>query len=126
MITPLEGIKNKVVSEVTVNFATNNDHGEAVKLARTSDIVIVCVGNHPNGGYNIPWKKVALPSYGREAVDRQSITLEDEKLIRQIHTANHKTVVVLISSFPYAINWTQKHVPAIVHITHSSEELGNA
>lgn len=35
-------------------------------------------------------------------------------------------MVVLVSSFPYAINWTQKHVPAIVHITHSSEELGNA
>jgi beta-glucosidase len=67
-----------------------------------------------------------LPSYGREAVDRQSITLEDEKLIKQIYAANHKTIVVLISSFPYAIRWTQKHVPAIVHMTHSSEEEGRA
>ena len=30
-----------------------------------------------------PWGKVALPSYGREAVDRQSITLEDETLIKR-------------------------------------------
>ena len=37
-----------------------------------------------------------------------------------------RTIVVLVSSFPYAINWTQKHVPAIVHITHASEEQGNA
>jgi beta-glucosidase len=125
-VTPLDGIKNKVGSGVTVNFATNNDNGDAVKIAREAAVVIVCVGNHPNGGYNMPWAKVALPSYGREAVDRQSITLEDEKLIKQVYAANHKTVVVLISSFPYAINWTQKHVPAIVHITHSSQELGNA
>jgi beta-glucosidase len=33
---------------------------------------------------------------------------------------------VLISSFPFAITWTQRHVPAIVHLTHNSQELGNA
>jgi len=47
-------------------------------------------------------------------------------LIRQVYAANPKTVVVLISSFPYAINWTQKHVPAIVHMAHGSQEEGNA
>ncbi len=125
-ITPLEGIESKVGPGVAVTCSTNNDNGEAVKLARSADVVIVCVGNHPNGGYDMPWAKVALPSYGREAVDRQSITLEDEKLIQQVYAANHKTVVVLISSFPYAINWTQKHVPAIVHMTHCSEEEGHA
>src|SRR5271167_3993746 len=41
-------------------------------------------------------------------------------------TASPKTIVVLISSFPYAINWTQRHVPAILHMTHCSEEEGNA
>ncbi len=125
-VTPVEGIKNKVGASAAVYMATNNDNGQAVKLAQTSDVAIVCVGNHPDGGYNMPWAKVALPSYGREAVDRASLTLEDEKLIKQVYAANHKTVVVLISSFPYAINWTQKHVPAIVHLTHASEEEGDA
>lgn len=124
-VTPLEGIKNKVGGDVTVDCATNNHNGEAVRLAKSSDVVIVCVGNHPTGDVT-NWAKVALPSYGREAIDRQSISLEDEKLIKQIYAANPKTIVVLISSFPYAINWTQKHVPAIVHLTHSSEEQGNA
>jgi beta-glucosidase len=32
----------------------------------------------------------------------------------------------LISSFPYAINWTQEHVPAIVHMTQNSQETGTA
>jgi beta-glucosidase len=124
-VTPLEGIKNKVGTNVTVNFATNNNNGEAVRLAAASDVVIICVGNHPTGDVT-NWAKVALPSYGREAVDRKSITLEDERLIKQLYAANHKTVVVLVSSFPYAINWTQKHVPAILHLTHCSEEQGSA
>jgi beta-glucosidase len=124
-ITPLQGITDKVGPGVTVNFATNNADGEAVRIARAADVVIVCVGNHPTGDLT-NWAKVALPSYGREAVDRKSITLEDEALIRQVYAANPKTVVVLISSFPYAINWTQKHVPAIVHLAHSSQEEGNA
>lgn len=125
MVTPLQGIKNKVGPGVTVNFATNNADGEAVKIARASDVVVLCVGNHPTGD-DTNWAKVALPSYGREAVDRQSITLEDEELIKQVYRANPKIIVVLISSFPYAINWTQKHVPAIVHLTHCSQEEGNA
>ena len=40
--------------------------------------------------------------------------------------ANPKTIVVLKSSFPYAINWTQENVPAIVHMAHSSQEEGSA
>jgi beta-glucosidase len=34
--------------------------------------------------------------------------------------------VVLNSSFPYAIVWTKHNVPAILHITHNSQESGNA
>ena len=52
-----------------MSFATNNADGEAVKIARAADVAIVCVGNHPTGDVT-NWGKVALPSYGREAVDR--------------------------------------------------------
>jgi len=85
-VTPLQGIRDKVGPGVIVNFATNNADGEAVKLAKAADVVIVCVGNHPTGGLT-NWGKVALPSYGKEAVDRKSIKLEDEKLIKQIYRA---------------------------------------
>jgi len=125
-VTPVDGIKNKVGSNVSVRFAENNNDGAAAKLARESDVAIVCVGNHPNGNNDTNWAKVSVPSEGREAVDRQSIYLEQEELIKQVYEANPKTVVVLISSFPYAINWTQQNVSAIVHLTHNSQEEGNA
>jgi beta-glucosidase len=123
-VTPLEGIRAKVGAGVTVSFSTNET--EAVELARASDVAIVCVGNNPIGVPDGKWEKVSVPSEGREAVDRQSIALEQEAFIQQVYAANKKTVVVLISSFPYAINWSQAHVPAIVHLTHCSGELGNA
>jgi beta-glucosidase len=126
VVTPLQGIVGKVGPGVTVTCATNNDNGLAVKLAAAADVAIVVVGNHPDGGYGTPWKRVTLPSYGREAVDRKSITLEEEDLIKKVSAANPKTVVVLVSSFSYAINWTQQHVPAIVHMTHNSQEMGHA
>ena len=121
VVTPLEGIKNKVGKAVTVNYAADD-----AEVARNADVAIVCVGNHPNGGDNMPWAKVSVPSEGREAVDRQSLTLEQEELIKRVYSANPRTIVVLISSFPYAINWTQQNVPAILHLTHSSQEEGNA
>jgi beta-glucosidase len=89
-------------------------------------VAIVCVGNHPLGGYGTRWAQVSSPSEGREARDRESLTLEDEELIKQVLAVNPRTIVVLISSFPYAINWTQEHVPAIVHLSQSSQELGHA
>ena len=115
------GIKNKVGKAVTVNYSADDP-----EVARKADVAIVCVGNHPNGGENMPWAKVSAPSEGREAVDRQSLTLEQEELIKRVYSANPRTIVVLISSFPYAINWTQQNVPAILHLTHSSQEEGNA
>ncbi len=125
-ITPLEGIRSKVGPQVLVTCATNNDNGEAVKLAKAAGVAIVCVGNNPIGVPGGAWGKVSVPSEGREAVDRKAINLEQEELIQQVFAANPKTIVVLISSFPYAINWTQAHLPAILHMTQNSQELGNA
>jgi beta-glucosidase len=125
-ISPLEGIKNAVGEAVKVSYAANNEAGAAVKLARESDVAIVCVGNHPNGGFDNVWARVSAPREGREAVDRQSITLEQEALIKEVFAANPKTIVVLKSSFPYAINWTQENVPAILHMALNSQEEGRA
>lgn len=51
--------------------------------------------------------------------------LPDEDLVKQVFKVNPNTVLVLVSSFPYTINWSQEHLPAIVHITHCSQEQGN-
>ncbi|MGC1872961.1 MAG: glycoside hydrolase family 3 C-terminal domain-containing protein, partial [Acidobacteriaceae bacterium] len=68
------------------------------------------------------------PTEGKEAFDRKLISMnpDQEKLIEDVYAANPRTIVVLVSSFPYTINWAQEHVPAILHMAHNSEEEGPA
>ncbi len=123
-VTALQGIKNELGSDVQVLFAATNKADSAVLIAKKADVAIVCVGNHPLS-YNLGWEVSHVPSDGREGVDRGALTLEQEDLVKLVYAANPKTVMVLISSFPYAIQWSKENVPAIVHITQSSQELGN-
>ena len=129
-VSALQGIKNAVAGQnIEVRYACTNKMDEATKAAAWADVAIVCVGNEPTCSPDwgtAPWGKSVIAGEGREDVDRAAITLEQEDLIKLVYKANPNTVLTLISSFPYAINWTQEHVPAILHITQSCQELGNA
>ena len=133
-VSPLEGIQAKVAgTDVEVKFQRWDSDGSAQELAKWADVCIVCVGNHPgtspdwdSQSVQSPWAYGTVAGDGREALDRRSLQLETEDLIKVVWQANHNTVVTLISSFPFAINWTAKHVPGIVHLTQCSQELGNA
>jgi beta-glucosidase len=122
-VTPLEGIRDKVGSGVRVEYASGEDLNAAAELAKKSDVAIVVIGNDPTCGAG--WDVCPLPSDGKEAIDRKSLTLGQEEIAKRVLAANPRTVVVLISSFPFAINWTKANVPAIVHMAHNSEEEGD-
>jgi beta-glucosidase len=121
-VSPLEGIQKRAANGTRVSYAAEGR--AAVNLARSVDVAIVVVGNHPT--CDAGWAVCPLPSEGKEGIDRKSITLEQEELVKRVYAANPRTVVVLLASFPYAINWTQENVPAILHMAHNSEEEGNA
>jgi beta-glucosidase len=123
-ITALQGIREAAGMGVKVLSNRGDDPHAAAALAGIADIAIVVVGNHPYCNAT-RWKQCDTPSNGREAVDRKAITLEQEDLVKAVYAANPHTVEVLISSFPYAINWSQQNLPAILHLTHNSQELGH-
>ena len=132
-ITPLDGIRKAVGPNVKVTFARDDAGGGAVTAAKASDIAIVVVGNDPTCGPNMAhdWtdngtKPCADPGDGREGRDRETINLAQEELVKKVLAANPRTVMVLVSSFPFAINWSQAHVPAILHMTHASQDEGAA
>jgi beta-glucosidase len=106
-----------------VLFSDGSDVTEAQTLARKADVAIVVVGNHPT--CNAAWDQCPVPSNGKEDVDRKTIVLEQEELVKAVFAVNSHTVEVLRSSFPYAIVWSQQNLPAIVHMTHNSEEEGH-
>ena len=124
-ISILQGIRNAAGENITIRFAAGNKADSAVIAAKESDVTIVCIGNHPLS-YGLGWGQNHVASDGREDIDRQAITIEQEDLVKLVIAANPKTILVMVSSFPYAINWSKEHVPAILHVSQSSQEMGNA
>ena len=125
-ITPLAGITARVGPGVTVNYAADNTNNAATNAAKSSSVAIVFVGNDPTCAAG--WGVCTDPSEGKESIDRQTLLMDASAvtLIQQVYAANPKTIVVLLSSFPYIMTYVVDSIPAIVHITHCSQETGNA
>ncbi len=140
-VTPLQGIRNAVGSDLKVNYAaydTPDGEFEALKAAAESDVTVVVVGNNPTcgdegkawyaspgngGGVTLPCTD---PGDGREGRDRETMDLYQEQIVKQVFIKNPKTVVILVTSFPYIINWTEEHIPAILTLAHASQDEGTA
>lgn len=88
--------------------------GEAVKIARSSDAVIVVAGT------NVDWEG--------EHCDRRSMELprEQQELIKKVFAANPNTCLTLVNGSPLAINWEKDNIPAIIEAWFPGEEGGNA
>lgn len=85
------------------------------KLSAECDVVIVCAGNHPT-------------QVGREGYDREEITLppRQENLVRNALSVNKNTILLMVSSYPYAIDEFKDSCAAVVYTTHAGPELGRA
>jgi len=97
----------------------------AVETAGKCEVAVICVGNHPES--NASWEILTEPSDGKEGVDRKSIDLPPAQVefIRKVHAANPRTVVALIANFPYVMPGVIDTVPAILQLTHASQEQGS-
>ncbi len=98
----------------TLDLVESGVH-QAVAAATASERAIVVVGNDPHIN-------------GRETIDRDGLALprQQERLLRAVREANPNTVVVVVSSHPYAITWAAEHASAILWTSHGGQELGNA
>ncbi|WP_139892808.1 glycoside hydrolase family 3 C-terminal domain-containing protein [Bacillus sp. D386] len=88
---------------------------KAVEEASKADTAIIFAGNNPFIN-------------GKECIDRPDLTLPpaQERLIQEVLKVNSNTVVVIVGSYPYAVNWVNAHVPAIIYTSHAGPELGRA
>ncbi|WP_310604361.1 glycoside hydrolase family 3 C-terminal domain-containing protein [Anaerosporobacter sp.] len=86
----------------------------AVEVAKKSDKAIVFLGSNPmiNSKEEIDRTDIILPPY-------------QEELIKAVYDANPNTILVLVTNYPYAINWAQENIPAIVYSSSGSQELGH-
>lgn len=82
--------------------------------AAGADACVVVVGNHPLIN-------------GREAQDRTTLALPaaQQRLVRAALGANARTVLVVMSSYPYALGAAGEQAPAIVWTCHGGQEAGH-
>jgi beta-glucosidase len=85
---------------------------EAIAAAAAADHVVLVVGNDPHIN-------------GRETVDRAGLALPptQQALLNAVHAANRATTLLVVSSYPYAID---TEIPAVVWTSHAGQELGTA
>ncbi|MGW2817345.1 glycoside hydrolase family 3 C-terminal domain-containing protein [Streptomyces sp. NPDC001415] len=88
---------------------------EAREAARAADVAVVVLGNHPLVN-------------GRETEDRADIDLPEgqEELLRTVAAVRPETALVVMSSYPYALDWADEHLPAVVWTSHGGQETGHA
>jgi beta-glucosidase len=84
---------------------------QAVAAASDADVAVVVVGNDPMIG-------------GREARDRTTLALPAsmDRLVREVTAACPRTVVVIMSSYPYLT----PDAPAILWTCHAGQQAGQA
>ena len=86
----------------------------AAALARSSDVAVVLVGT----------------SQGvlSEEMDRPDWNLPGAQgdLIQAVFAANRRTIVVLVTAAPVAVDWAQENVPAILTAFYDGQEQGTA
>lgn len=80
-----------------------------------ADVAVVVLGNHPL-------------IHGRETEDREGIALPaaQDALLRAVAAVRQDTVLVVTSSYPYALDWADEHLPAVVWTSHGGQETGRA
>jgi beta-glucosidase len=123
-VTPLQGIRNRASQGIEILYAKGceilepdgkePDFREAVAIAGKTDVAILFVGTD-----------LQVETEGR---DRRDLDLpgSQEDLIKMVHKANPRTVVVLMNAGPLAVKWAKQNVPAIIEAWWDGEEGGNA
>jgi len=105
-------IDDSQIFDITI---VSNGLERAAALAKTADLCVIAAGNQPMIN-------------GREGEDRQSLYLpqNQSELINEISKIQKKSVLCLISSYPYAIGSEEKQVKAVINISHAGPHLGAA
>ncbi|MBQ8959956.1 MAG: glycoside hydrolase family 3 C-terminal domain-containing protein [Ruminococcus sp.] len=107
--------KRAVCPEVLFQFQTVSSGKERAKeLAKKCRFVVYCTGNYP-------------VQVAKECFDRQTLALNiqpDMALLLQ--RENPRTVMALISSYPYSVVRESEALPAVIYSTHAGPHLGTA
>jgi len=97
---------------------------EAIDLAKSSDLVILCMGLSPL----LEGEEMKVKVDGFDGGDRVDIKLPaiQTELIRKIHALGKPTVLVLLNGSALAFNWEAENLPAIINAWYPGQAGGTA
>jgi beta-glucosidase len=134
-ITPLQGIKNELGSQVAVTYAPGYTIArdqkadpqliqQAVAAAKAADVVIY-VGGSTHGYDYTKWSDNA---YDAEGVDKPDMKMPfgQDELVRAVVAANPNTAVVLLGGGPIDVAAWASQARGIVEAWYPGMEGGNA
>ncbi len=120
-VTLIQGIRSKV-PQAKINHVTGCDvpcektdgFDDAVKAARSSDVVILAVGESAE--------------MSGEAASRSSLDLPGRQLdlVKAVQATGKPVVIVLMNGRPLTINWMAEHSAAILETWFAGTQAGNA
>lgn len=97
---------------------------EAVSTARQADAVIMVLGISPA----LEGEEMKVSVEGFRGGDRTDINLPkaQEDLLKAVNATGKPVVLVLLNGSALAVNWAERHVPAILDAWYPGEEGGTA
>ena len=126
-VTPMAGVKAKVGAGVNVQYLDGNRCGRRRRRSPRPPI------SPSSASATIPTRITPGTKSTTTAKDARASTASTSPSAAARKTSSKPSSPPIPrpssssrSSFPYAINWTQENVPAIVHMAHNSQEEGNA
>ena len=110
-VTPQRAVTDDLLWDIEV-ISSGRERGE--RLAAECDTVIYCVGNYP-------------VQTAKECYDRRTLALNVQPgMTRALAAVNPRTVLMLISSYPYAVCDESDAAAAVMWSSHAGAELGKA
>jgi beta-glucosidase len=126
VVTILAGLRRIASGGTTIRHAVGagflakeDDFGNAIDLARASDVAIVAIGENSTEGGG------GLSGEGSDSMTRELPTPQRE-LVERVCEVNEKTIVVLVNGRPLDIKWIAGRCPALVEAWYPGEEAGTA
>lgn len=106
--------KTAFIHELNINTTDNSGIADAVEIAKTSDVVVMVLGEH---GFQ-----------SGEARSRTSLNLPglQQELLEAVYEVNKNIVLVLQNGRPLAIEWATENIPTIVEAWQLGTQSGHA
>ncbi len=109
-------VEEKTMFHLHVPYNKDDKTGikEAVNLAKTSDVVIMVLGEHGmQSGEGRSRAQIDIPGVQQE-------------LLEAVYEVNKNIVLVLMNGRPLALPWAAENIPAILEVWHLGSQSGNA